>query len=285
MGNSGRAKWIKCIEDKTGVRFGDLVNVVVLFTSLVAIYFAVKSYNVAIESLRSSAISGAEQQRVLFKQYSAVVISGTEQQKVLETSRKSLESVVSISKVQQQLLSENLKASQTQLTIIQEQRRRELERPNFFADLFSPHHLAIKFYSHPKYRSASYITFEGVAITLDRTINNANEHFVSYTMRPTTINPLSAGSHPIPFDFGAFGYPGTGNRIFGYLSAECPECEPQKRIYWFACYDPKQDECWFHEGTLQDYPTPIQDYPAKIESHDIVKKFLGRPNLRRIVDY
>jgi hypothetical protein len=80
-----KAKWIAWIESKIRLPFSDLVNVVVLIVSILALIIAGISLRVSIDSLKSAETSGADQQ------------------KVLESSRKALEAVVGKLNIQTQL--------------------------------------------------------------------------------------------------------------------------------------------------------------------------------------
>lgn len=85
------------------LNFSDVVNIALFVVAIFALFIALASYSHSIET--------AKQQR-----------------ETLEASRKALEAVVSMANKQQALLEKNLQTSEAQLSVIQEQWRRELER-------------------------------------------------------------------------------------------------------------------------------------------------------------
>lgn len=110
---------------------GDLTNMTTLVIAMFSLYVAVAAYQ---KSVKDS----EEQQKSLDAsraQLQAVVDAATTQQEILKTNLETskaqqelLSKSLEISKVQQELQTKNLETSKAQLSVLEEQQKRELER-------------------------------------------------------------------------------------------------------------------------------------------------------------
>ena len=252
------------INDHVGIAnliIGSVINITVLVVAIFSLMIAIKSYD-------SANKSGDEQLKALDAARRAIITSGTEQKESLDKSHNALDLVVKTVRTQQQILNKNLGAANAQLTIIQEQRQRELARPNIHARLVNPAHLSMSVTNISKNKVAREVNYELIVINLDR--KEPNGYFAVHSTRTETMSSIAPGSGFLPTSLEFVGaVPNKGDRLFGYLSAGCPECEAQ-RLYWLYC---KYGESgWYHEGTIGDYPYPIFRYTSNT-ANDILGKF------------
>jgi len=262
------------------LNLSDHVGISGVFANGIILVVAIASLIIAYYSYESAKQGGDEQLKALESARKAIITTGTEQKKTLDQSHEALNSVVSSAKVQQQLLTKSLQASQTQLTIIQEQRKRELDRPNIYAKFINPLSLEVSIINISKNKVASDVHYELILVNLDR-LNNESGYFELYSKR-RNISPIAPGTEFLPESLECSGpVPNKGDRLFGYLTLGCRECETQ-RFYWlFYKYG---ETGWYHEGTVSDYPYPIFQYKVSSNMTDILKTFKSHSNLHVITD-
>lgn len=260
---------------------GSLINAIVLIV-------AIASLKIAFDSFYSAKQSGDEQLKALEAARKAIITTGTEQKISLDQSHNALDSVVKIAAAQQKLLSKSLMTSKTQLTIIQKQRQRELERPNIYAELvntsslekygYTDNLLAIKVYNR-SHKVARDVIYRFIMIDLERP--NGTGHFETCYINSDTLTPIAPGPPFLTRSLQLNGpVPNKSDRLFGYLYVECPECETQ-RVYWLYY---KYDEAgWYHEGASSDYPDLFKITSNNV--NEVLKSFQKHPNLLKITEF
>jgi len=227
--------------------WGLALNIGLFVLTVVGVWIAIKSYDEANKTSESQA-------RVL-----------AQQQLTLEASRAALGSVIANVEKQTTLLEENLRTSESHLKLTQEQFRHEMERPDVEAILIYPQAPSIVIHNTSKTKAAREIFYEARFWNLSKPGAPAFELVSSLV---GTVSAMSPESLAGPFRFqlrgsqGAEASLGQVDRLFGYVTLQCPDCL-RLRLYWvYEEYGKTGSYCegkwteydWFHlsENNIND---------------------------------
>jgi hypothetical protein len=237
----------------------DLTNVASLFVNVVVLILAVVSLKIALSS------------------YHDAQEGGKKQQDTLDASRTALEASVVIANKQQELLKKSLEASQSQFSLIQDQWRRELERPDVALLLLYPQQLSVLIVNVSPDKVARQIMYEARFWNMTNVMQGSFQFVGSVVRSVEYIRPKGAIG-PNPLEFHPSSGPGlkAGDRLFGYLTVQCPDCA-RLRTYW-ASYE-VGGEGFYKEGKWNDFPF-VQFNPGIAES--VVSRFRSQKRLLRI---
>ncbi len=240
---------------------------------------------IALLSLSVAVSAYLEARKTAEEQYKATLI----QQRILNDSRKSLESVGKTSEVQQALLKENLETSgkqqqalqkslvvlEKQLEIIREQQRLALERPDARLTVLYPRLLSVVVTNASSTKAARDVLHEARFYNLSQPV--VGEYLTAFSSRVKKteyVRPKGAMG-PFPLEFRPV--PKEGDRVFGYITVQCPDCV-QLRLYWI--YLVVGSEGWYAEGDGGDYPAYQRATSENAER--VVSRFLTRDDLVKI---
>lgn len=237
------------------------------FLNLVFLIIAIVSLKVAFDSYTTAMQGGEEQLKALQEARNAIVSTGADQKQSLEESRKVLDRVISIIKKEYAVLENSYKISASQLDIIKEQRRRELEQPDVHLALFYTDNFSVQVINKGK-KIARDTLYQGLFLNLSRPSKNA---FQWANAIPTEVKYIRPGSSFSPTEvtwhFGNGDTPlKQGDRLFGYMSVQCTDCV-QDRIYWV--YFEYAGEGSYSEGSGDAYSMAV------LEVETSVSKFLN----------
>lgn len=249
-----------------------LVNLILLGTAVIALQISLSAYNDAHKS-------GDEQLRALAAARQAIVETGGQQVAELNSARAALNSVVDIAGKQRTLLEGNLKTSAAQLSIIRQQQARELAQPDVDATIVNPTGLGVIVHNTSKIKVARDVKYQVILKNLDHPYLTTFQ-IVSGTLQevdyirpdgnylPTTLQFISSPASPAVEN---------GNRLFGYLTVQCPDCK-RMRVYWILWR--YGVDGWYHEGTPTEYPMlyGLDQQTAAV----VVQIFMKHPSLTSI---
>jgi hypothetical protein len=221
------------------------LNVVLLLVSVTALKIAVSAYTDAQKS-------GGEQLQELQSARQAIVDSGTEERNELDSARAALNSAVSIAAKQKTILERSLETSTRQLDIIRAERELALAQPDARAELVYPTDLAVIISNASKTKVATQIGYELVMRDFDHPFG---EGFQLVSTKTASVDYVCPGSGYLPTKLDLLPSPAspppkTGDRLFGYLLVQCPDCL-RVRYYWF--YWVYNEKGWFYEGNPSEY--------------------------------
>jgi len=134
---------------------------------------------------------------------------------------------------QEEVLEKSLSTSAQQLSIIRETREQELARPDIFVDLIYPTSISMAVRNVSRLKTARDVRYELYLLNLDHPIVYRFQTISSGARLIDFVRPQGAfrtdalqlnTSPPVP--------PlESGNRLFGSLVVQCPDCK-HVRTYW-----------------------------------------------------
>lgn len=209
--------------------FSAILNVVLLIVAVAALHVAVTTY---LDAKRS----GEEQVRVLkasTEALSRVTASINKQVGILEKSGEALDTSVNTAIAQQKLLAQSVSNSRRQLRILQAQWVRELEQPDLRGSLYYPNDPSLRLFNHSKIKPARDVTYQLIAFNLDRF---KDKSFQLVQTSSTSAGTLIPNGSYFPSRLPLMQTPNeslkNGDRIFGYITLDCPDCT-RRKVYWF----------------------------------------------------
>jgi hypothetical protein len=193
----------------------------------------------------------------------------------LEKSRQALDSSVSTAIAQQQLLSQSVANSKTQLGILKAQWARELERPDVHAALCFPERLSVQLSNSSRVKPVRDGLYQLIMFNIDRPYSR---NFQLVQTASTPLGTIPPSFSYLPSNLNILLDPAEdltkGNRLFGYLSISCAECVTPRTYWALIKYG---EEGWYREIKAgEKYPFP-QLTPANIEGY--VSDFLKHKDL------
>jgi len=249
---------------RANTKLNSLVNLVFLLLSILSLVVAVSSYWYAKEIAEGQGQAALEQQRTL------------------DESRQALTSVASTIEQERALLEKSVDTAESQLRIIQEQHKRELEIPVLRAVLLYPQQLSVVLANQSAQKTAQDPTFEARFWNLSRPTGDSFQHVSSVVQSVDFIQPKGSIG-PYSFDLRASPDPTPvqpGNQMFGYLTVRCSGCGEVK-LYWILLI--VGEKGWYHEGKWDEYPFNKME-PGMEQA--VVSSFLSKKKLFEIVkDY
>lgn len=192
-----------------------LLNTVLLIVAVVSLRIAVSTYEDAL-------IEGRKQE-----------VAREEQLNALTGARSALNSMLDLVNKQRDVLEKSLNTSAAQLSIIRETHEQELAKPDILADLIYPDSLSITLRNNSKIKAAREVRYELYLLNLDHSIVfrfqivSSAAHTIDFVrpqgnFRSGTLELITSPAQP-PLE--------SGNRLFGSLIVQCPDCK-QVRNYW-----------------------------------------------------
>ena len=247
---------------------------------IVALAIAVASFKVAFDSYREAKASGEEQLSALQNARAAILTTGTEQKSLLDKSASALQLMLDSAHKQQAILDKSLQTSQTQLSLLLEQKRREAERPDVRLIPLQPKELELMIYNASGTKIAKDVHYAVSLMIVDRpATSGVYPAFSTETTNIDYIRPSSAYAPSILRFHNGDSIPVTkGARLFGWASITCPDCA-KDRVYWV--YWKYQEAGYYLES--EDGKMPFGQMPAKTPE-TILDEFLHMPGIIPILD-
>jgi hypothetical protein len=214
-------KQLKAIKqfDETSAKIGNRglwLNGALFVLTVAAIFISLATY---FDANRSS----AEQAQIL-----------KEQKEALNASKNALESAVSVMKGQKDLLEQSAATSKSELTIIQDQNRRALEKPDVEAVFIYPQSPALIVRNKSQSKVAQGVMYEARFWHLNKIVENKYEFISSVVGEFGAVRPNgSVGPNALQLKLNGISPAALteGDQLFGYITVQCPECRVA-RCYW-----------------------------------------------------
>ena len=253
---------LKARRDEANTKLSRFVNVIFLVVALVSLGIAFTSYIEAQRTRNEQAQSNQAQQRALD--------SSTE---ALEAAADSLGQV-------KKTLDRTLTYTRAQFTVITEQLRLQLERPDLKANLVYPGKLSIIVENLSKTKTAREVIYESRFWNLDNVYGDRLQFVSSPASSMENIPPeRGKGPYPLKLSVSESQVPlKIGDRLFGYVSVRCDECIQMPNYWVFLRFG---QEGWFLEGNRSAYPF-LEMTPENADS--IVASFLENEGKSRILN-
>jgi hypothetical protein len=258
------------------VHYSDQLNIAGTALNIFVLLVAVISLHVSVTTYQEAKRSGDEQTRALQSSrdaLAAVARSVNSQGETLERSRQALDASVATAIAQQRLLSQSVANSKKQLGILQAEWAREMEQPDVHLALFYTDEFSVAVSNSGK-KIARDSMYQGAFWNLSKPQNGAFQ-FASVKVQDVKYIRPGGGFAPTKAEwyYGNGGSPEAGDKLFGYMTVQCPDCF-QERLYW-VFFSVGGDGA-YREGKFSEYSFVADAAAASAQS------LLSSPGLLRL---
>jgi len=235
-------------------------HLALLVLTLISVFIALKSYQVAVDTLTDAKKSSEKQVEAL------------------DAARQALESLGRTTITQQNLLEQSTRSAATQVELLGRQQKRELEQADIQAVILYPKKPAILILNNGPRRVASDVLYNvalwNMSVGNDTTFGllGAKSGKVDYILLNRGAGPTTLEFYPSVVEV----QPKDGDRLFGYAMIQCPVCT-KARVYWI--YIVYGIDGVYAEGGDRDYPFVTF---TKENGNAVVEGFRKRKDLKRI---